>query len=79
LIYQVRKREKTDKAVADIKRFIEKTYPKQSGIIYCLTQAECESLAKELRSKGILAGHYHAGMTENARNKLHEEWMMNET
>ncbi len=38
-----------------------------SGIIYAGTRARCEELAALLRGRGIVAGHYHAGIADRAR------------
>lgn len=78
LIYEVRPREKQDKALSEIKQFINMTYPKQSGIIYCLTQNECETVSKELKKLGIDCEFYHGGLSELQRNRIHKDWLMNE-
>lgn len=46
-----------------------------SGIIYCLTTADCNKVAKWLREKGITALEYHASLSEDAeeRKRLREE------
>ena len=38
-----------------------------SGIVYAGTRARCEELAALLRARGIVAGHYHAGIPNRAR------------
>jgi len=37
-----------------------------SGIVYAGTRARCEELAALLRTRGIVAGHYHAGIADRA-------------
>ncbi|MFQ6102602.1 MAG: RecQ family ATP-dependent DNA helicase, partial [Anaerolineae bacterium] len=37
-----------------------------SGIVYAGTRARCEELAALLRAHGVVAGHYHAGITDRA-------------
>jgi len=37
-----------------------------SGIVYAGTRARCEELAALLRVRGIVAGHYHAGIADRA-------------
>ena len=37
-----------------------------SGIVYAGTRARCEELAALLRGRGIVAGHYHAGIADRA-------------
>ncbi|SHE89738.1 ATP-dependent DNA helicase, RecQ-like [Seinonella peptonophila] len=55
--------------------FIEsyiKRHPKQSGIIYCSTRKEVDSLYQYLMEQGYLVGRYHAGMGENQREQAQE-------
>lgn len=77
-MYQVRKRGSKDKTIQDIKSFIDSTYPKQCGIIYCLTQNECENVATALSAVGVPTSHYHGAMSEVERNKVHQGWMIDE-
>jgi ATP-dependent DNA helicase RecQ len=49
--------------------------PDTSGIIYCLSRKSTESLAAKLQEKGFSAGHYHAGMEQNARAKAQEDFV----
>ena len=46
--------------------------PGQSGIIYCLSRKSVEGTAEFLRSKGIRAGAYHAGLAAEEREKAQE-------
>ncbi|CAD8084956.1 unnamed protein product [Paramecium primaurelia] len=78
LIYEVRQREEFKKTVQEIKEFINSTYPKQSGIIYCLTQSECQTLSQNLIIHGIGSDFYHAGLNEKERHRIHKNWLMNE-
>ncbi len=45
-----------------------KDHNKESGIIYCLSKKSCEKVAEKLRSAGLSAEHYHAGLTPKQRN-----------
>ncbi|MGN0281466.1 MAG: DNA helicase RecQ [Prevotella sp.] len=44
-----------------------KARPFDAGIIYCLSRASTEKLARELNEQGIKAAAYHAGMTAEDR------------
>jgi ATP-dependent DNA helicase RecQ len=44
-----------------------------SGIVYAGTRARCERLAALLRQHGIVAGHYHAGISNRAQ--VQDEFM----
>jgi ATP-dependent DNA helicase RecQ len=62
------------KRTEQIVQFIKKR-PYQSGIVYCLSRKGTEGLAEELRSEGIKAMHYHAGMTNNERAKVQNDFI----
>ncbi|SJZ65903.1 DNA helicase RecQ [Sediminibacterium ginsengisoli] len=47
-------------------------HPGDSGIIYCLSRASTESLAKDLVNDGFNAAAYHAGLEKTVRDK-HQE------
>ena len=47
-------------------------YPKQSGIVFCLTRKETERLAEDLRNKGYNAAAYHAGFEMSQRKRVQE-------
>src|SRR5690606_37824441 len=38
-------------------------HPEDSGIIYALSRASTEQIASGLRDWGLVAAHYHAGMS----------------
>ncbi|BDU71378.1 RecQ family ATP-dependent DNA helicase [Mesoterricola silvestris] len=46
--------------------------PGQSGIIYCLSRKSTESTAEYLRSRGVRAMAYHAGLDAQAREAAQE-------
>ena len=50
----------------------------ESGIIYCLSRAGTESLAKDLREDGFNALAYHAGIEKGAREKAQEKFIRDE-
>ena len=60
-----------------IQRFIENR-PRQSGIIYCLSRRQAESVAKKLNRAGLSAGHYHAGMDTDARAAAQDAFINDE-
>ncbi|CAI8588334.1 unnamed protein product [Vicia faba] len=79
LFYMVKEKSSVSKVVVDeIAEFIKESYPnRESGIVYCFSRKECELVAKELRERGISAGHYHADMDVNDREKVHMRWSSN--
>jgi ATP-dependent DNA helicase RecQ len=50
----------------------------QSGIIYAISRKACEGLAEVLRSKGVRAAAYHAGMEPKARNAVQDAFARDE-
>ena len=46
------------------------------GIVYCYSKKDTENLAEKLKQKGVKADHYHAGMVEERRNKVHDLWLI---
>lgn len=49
--------------------------PGDSGIIYCLSRKETEEWAATLRSHGIAAEHYHAGLEAEHRAQVQEDFV----
>ncbi len=49
--------------------------PDKSGIIYCATRKNTEALCESLIDRGIDAVKYHAGLTEDERNRNQDEFI----
>lgn len=49
--------------------------PGQSGIIYCLSRKETEEISDFLLSYGIPCAHYHAGLSNEERSKIQEDFI----
>jgi ATP-dependent DNA helicase RecQ len=47
----------------------------QSGIVYCLSRNTCEEVAEKLKSAGIKADFYHAGMSPEDRARVQEDFI----
>jgi ATP-dependent DNA helicase RecQ len=52
--------------------------PGESGIVYAITRREVDELAGALRSRGIKALPYHAGMSDTERQKNQEAFIREE-
>lgn len=72
LYYEVRKKdEDIDK---DIIKFI-KSNPNKTGIVYCMSRNKVELFAEVLRTNGIKAMAYHAGMDSNVRDQAQDSFI----
>lgn len=49
-------------------------YVNKTGIIYCLSRANCEQTAEKLRKMGIKAQHFHAGLAADEKVRLQKGW-----
>lgn len=50
-------------------------HPNESGIIYCLSRKGTEDLAADLKSKGVAAGIYHAGLSSEERIRIQDDFI----
>jgi len=60
-------------------RFIKSEYPQAAGIVYCLSRKRTEETAAFLRSEGINALHYHAGMESSSRAEHMQRFIVDES
>lgn len=61
---------------SDIMSFITTKHQDHAGIIYCLARQTCETVAKNLRDKGLSAAHFHAGMSTLDKDQVAEDWQL---
>jgi len=54
---------------------IIQNHPEESGIIYCLTRKEVENLYEYLKELGYSVTMYHAGLTDEEKNKNQEDFL----
>lgn len=62
------------KKFPQIQAFLNK-HPKQSGIIYCLSRKNTESLTEHLQQAGYEAECYHAGLAAEQRARVQERFL----
>nr|XP_040220568.2 Bloom syndrome protein homolog [Anopheles coluzzii] len=60
---------------AEMIELIRKRFPRDTGIVYCLSKKECDQLADEFRRAGIKAKSYHAGLSDGVREATQKEWI----
>ena len=79
LIYEVRAKCNEEKTLQNLVEFITKNYQSKSGIIYCTTTKDADRISKTLRDKYKLkAESYHASLPEHQRQKVQDDWMVDE-
>ncbi|KAM6936936.1 recQ-like DNA helicase BLM [Xenentodon cancila] len=66
---------KPKKVDEDCINWIKKHYPRDSGIVYCLSRNDCDSMAESLQRAGILALSYHAGLCDGDREHVQSKWI----
>ncbi|XP_041652454.1 Bloom syndrome protein homolog isoform X2 [Cheilinus undulatus] len=66
---------KPKKVDEDCINWIKKHYPRDSGIVYCLSRNDCDAMAESLQRSGILALSYHAGLSDGDREYVQTKWI----
>ncbi|XP_063106137.1 recQ-like DNA helicase BLM isoform X1 [Cavia porcellus] len=66
---------KPKKVAFDCLEWIRKHHPYDSGIIYCLSRWECDTMADTLQKDGLAALAYHAGLSDAARDEVQHKWI----
>jgi ATP-dependent DNA helicase RecQ len=51
----------------------------QSGIIYCTSRNSTEDIAKKLNKEGVKAAAYHAGLPNEVRSRVHDDFIHSRT
>lgn len=65
---------------APVRQVVEflRRFSNESGIIYCLTRKHVDALASTLQSQGFSVCSYHAGLSEEERNRSQERFVRDE-
>ncbi|XP_060932608.1 recQ-like DNA helicase BLM isoform X2 [Limanda limanda] len=66
---------KPKKVDEDCISWIKKHYPRDSGIVYCLSRNDCDAMAQSLQRAGILGLAYHAGLSDGDREYVQSKWI----
>ncbi|MFZ3383833.1 MAG: DNA helicase RecQ [Candidatus Methanoperedens sp.] len=71
LVYYVRPKQDAFRQIVEILR----TKPGESGIIYCYSRKNVETITQGLKSAGFRALSYHAGLSANQRTQNQEKFI----
>ncbi|KAJ8664569.1 hypothetical protein QAD02_006231 [Eretmocerus hayati] len=74
LIYEILPK-KSDDSRQQIVEIILERFKDECGIVYCPSQKECDDHASTLRTNGISAVNYHAGLTDKKRITMQTQWI----
>lgn len=74
IVYRVEERRS---AVTQIRAFLDE-HEDESGIIYCLSRASCESLSEKLNDAGFVTLPYHAGLSAETRSRHQDLFIRDE-
>ncbi|KAH7100070.1 ATP-dependent DNA helicase [Auriculariales sp. MPI-PUGE-AT-0066] len=61
-------------AILAMAEYINAAHPDQSGIVYCLSKKDTETVAAGLAERGIRTGVYHADIGDGEKERLHVRW-----
>ncbi|PAV78291.1 hypothetical protein WR25_06733 [Diploscapter pachys] len=65
-----------ESCIAEIADLIKTRFPRQSGIIYCMSRNDSEKVADQLRKEhAISAYHYHAYLDPQVRSNVYSKWI----
>ncbi|KAJ8659580.1 hypothetical protein O0I10_004557 [Lichtheimia ornata] len=75
LIYKVlEKPEKDADVLQHIVQWIKTYHAKSSGIVYCFSKRDTETMAAGLTMNGISSGYYHADLEDDEKEDMHSLW-----
>ena len=57
---------------------IKSKWKNECGIVYCFSRNDCDSYAEQMRSNGMKALAYHAGLSDGVRSEVQAKWVSEE-
>lgn len=74
LQYKVEYKTSNAAALEKIVTIIKQKYANKSGIVYCISRNECETVSGYLKKNGLKSLPYHAGMNDKDRQSVQHKW-----
>ncbi|CAI2349835.1 unnamed protein product [Caenorhabditis sp. 36 PRJEB53466] len=68
---------KAAKSLINVVEKMKQLYPGKSGIVYCLSRKECETVQMMLSKANVSAEVYHAGLADSVRVTVQRNWLAN--
>jgi bloom syndrome protein len=75
LEYEVREKTGTKKLSTIVSDVIRSEFNMQSGIIYCFSRKDCQSVSADMNAAGLKSRPYHAGLADKERTSVQDEWI----
>jgi ATP-dependent DNA helicase RecQ len=72
--YNIQKKTTKENDFNKLIDFINREYPKDSGIVYCLSRKKTEEVSKFLKRNGLKSYPYHAGLKQSLREEVLEKF-----
>ena len=66
---------RTDESFNEIIELLKGKFIDQTGIIYCFSRKQCETMVEKMKSYNLPAAYYHAGMSKISRDQTQNEWI----
>lgn len=76
LKYEIRSTSAKD-SLLDMAELIKTRFRYQSGIVYCLTVKDTETVADKLTDYGVPCAAYHAKLDHSSRSRIQQRWYTN--
>ncbi|XP_067934122.1 ATP-dependent DNA helicase Q1-like [Watersipora subatra] len=64
-----------DECMDTLADMINARFHKQSGIVYCFSRKDTETIAGDLNSRGVRSAPYHAYLDRELRSQTHSRWL----
>jgi RecQ family ATP-dependent DNA helicase len=74
IVYTVRFKDNLSSPMDDVADLVSKFGKNASGLVYCLKREDTATISLHLKSKGLSAAAYHAGLSKTDRSSIQSDW-----